>query len=127
MNKNFLIIDGILIPDMETGSLKIYQRHFDEYLRMIYPRLVCEERGYIWVIEADFEDIDSSLLHQLYGVMAANKSHMITFLPPNGKGETTESEFYLTSTPTPALKSWQEELPEWSGLSYVFEEIEPHD
>lgn len=126
MDKTFLVIDGILIPDMESGSLRIYQRDLGEYIRMINGRLVNEDRGYIWVIEADFEDIDTELLQQIDAAMAAKKNHTIAFLPPNGAKELISSEFYLTSTPTPALKSWMEELPNWSGLAYVFEEIEPH-
>ncbi len=125
--KNFLIIDGILIEDMESGSLKIYRKDIDVYIRMISGRLVREKRGYYWVIEADFSDIDTNLLQRLDNVLFANESHMITFLPSTGGKDTFTTEFYLTSSPTPALKSWKDELPEWSNFSYVFEEIKPHD
>lgn len=124
--KNFLIIDGILIPDMESNSLKIYQKDLDQYIRMISGRLVCEGRGYYWAIEADFSDIDAGLLNRLDNALAAKKEHQITFLPPTGKAETITSAFYLTGKPVPSLKSWMEELPEWSGVSYTFEEVRPN-
>lgn len=125
--KNFLIIDGILIPDMESKSLKIYRKDLDVYIRMVNGRLVCEKRGYYWVIEADFSDIDTELLKQLDTVLFSNKSHMITFLPATGETDTVTKEFYMTSSPEPALKSWQEELPEWSDFAYKFEEIRTHE
>lgn len=126
MDKNFLIIDGVLIPDMEAGSLKVYREDTDVYMRMISGRLVCEKRGYYWKIAADFSDIDTGLLEQLDGVLFSQKSHMITFLPSTGAKETITSEFYMTESPEPNLKSWQEELPEWADLSYTFEEVRPH-
>ncbi len=126
MDKNFLIIDGVLIPDMESGSLKVYQKDLDVYARMISGRLVCEKRGYYWVIEADFADIDTGLMEQLTAALYENKEHMITFLPSTGATGTITGEFYLTSSPEPALKSWMDELPEWEGLSYRFEEVKPH-
>lgn len=125
--KTFLIIDGVLIPDMETGSLKIYRRDLDVYVRMINGRLVCEKRGYYWVIEADFSDLDTGLLTQLDAVLFSKESHMVTFLPSTGTTDTITAEFYLTESPAPSLKSWQEELPEWSGFFYRFEEVRPHD
>lgn len=125
--KNFLLIDGILIKDMESGSLKIYRKDLDVYIRMINGGLVCEKRGYYWVIEADFSDIDTELLSLLDGVLFTNESHMITFLPSTGTTKTITSEFYMTGSPAPALKSWMDELPAWSSLSYTFEEVEPHD
>lgn len=125
-DKTFLIIDGILIPDMESESLKIYRKDLDVYLRMINGRLVDEKRGYYWVIEADFSDISNDLLKQLDAVLFANASHMITFLPSTGTTETVTTEFYLTSSPVPTLKSWLDELPEWSNFAYTFEEIRPH-
>lgn len=124
--KKFLIIDGVLIPDMESESLRIYRKDLDVYIRMVSGRLVCEKRGYYWVIEADFSDISNDLLKQLDSNLAAKKSHMITFLPSTGETGTITSEFYLTSSPSPALKSWMDELPEWSNFSYRFEEVQPH-
>lgn len=125
-DKNFLIIDSILVLDMEANSLKIYRKDIDVYIRMVNGRLVCEKRGYYWVIEADFSDIDTELLKQLDTVLFSNKSHIITFLPSTGSTDTVTTEFYMTKSPSPALKSWQDELPEWSGLSYTFEEVRPH-
>lgn len=125
-DKNFLIIDGILVPDMEANSLKIYRKDIDVYVRMVNGRLVCEKRGYYWVIEADFSDIDTELLGQLDTVLFSKESHMITFLPSTGSTDTVTAEFYMTTSPEPTLKSWRDELPEWSGLSYIFEEVRPH-
>lgn len=127
MEKNFLIVDGVLVEDMESGSLKIYRKDLDVYIRMISGRQVCEKRGWYWVIEADFSDIDTELMERLDAVLMASTNHIITFLPSNGSAATVTGTFHLTSRPAPALKSWQEELPEWSGLSYVFEEVRPHD
>lgn len=126
-DKNFLIIDGVLVKDMESGSLRVYESDGDVFIRMVSKRLVCEESWKWWVIEADFSDIDTELLEQLFEVLASKKDHLITFLPSNGKAEIITSEFYLTSRPAPALKSWQDELPEWENVSYVFEEVRPHD
>lgn len=126
MNNTFLIIDNILIPDMERGSLKIYRVPLDVTLRMISGRLTMEKRGYYWCIEANFSDIDTELLQQVDAALLARDTHTITFLPSTGGTETMTEEFYLTSSPKPGLKSWMEELPEWSGFSYVFEEVRPH-
>lgn len=125
--KNFLIIDGILVPDMERDSIKVYRVPLDVTIRMISGRLTMEKRGYYWVIEANFADIDTELLRQIESALLATDTHMITFLPSNGGTETLTQEFYLTSAPKPGLKSWMEELPEWSDLTYVFEEVRPHD
>lgn len=127
MDKNFLIIDGVLIPDMESESLKIYRKDLDVYVRMVNGRLVCEKRGYYWVVEADFSDISNELLKQLDAVLFVNKSHMITFLPSTGLTDTVTAEFYMTTGPEPNLKSWMEEVPEWSNFAYKFEEVRPHD
>lgn len=128
MNENnFLVIDNILIPDIEQKNFKVYEKDLDVMIRMINGRLVIEERGSIWVVEATFEDIDPELLKELYAAMKATKIHTIAFLPPNGGTEMTASRFCLTQQPQPALKSWYGELPEWSDMSYVFEEEEPHD
>lgn len=125
--KNFLIIDGVLIPDMESGSLKIYRKDLDVYIRMISGRMVCEKRGYYWVIEADFSDIDPDLLQLLDAALEETALHIITFLPPTGKTETRTSKFFLTKRPdSSALNSWQEELPEWGNFGYVFEEERAH-
>ncbi len=125
--KNFLSIDGILVPDMEQNNLKIYRKDIDVYVRMISGRLVCEKRGYYWLIEADFSDIATELLNRLDSVLFSKESHMITFLPSTGGTGLITSEFYLTSGPSPSLKRWMDELPEWSGLSYIFEEVRPHE
>lgn len=126
MNNIFLIIDDILIPDMERGNLKIYRVPLDVTARMISGRLTMEKRGYYWRIEANFSDIDTELLQQIDAALLANDTHTITFLPPTGGAEVLTEEFYLTSSPKPGLKSWMEELPEWSGFAYVFEEVRPH-
>ena len=127
MNKNFLIIDNILVPDMEQGSLKIYRVSLDKTLRMISGRLTMEKRGYYWSIEANFSDIDTQLLEQIDAALLAKDTHTISFLPSDGGAEIMTQEFYLTSSPKPGLKSWMEELPKWSGFSYVFEEVWPHN
>lgn len=126
MNKTFLIIDNILIPDMERNSLKISRVPLDVTIRMISGRLVMEKRGYYWRIEASFSDLDTELLQQIDAALLASDTHTITFLPPTGGKDVQTEQFYLTSGPKPGLKSWMEELPEWSGFSYVFEGIQPH-
>lgn len=124
--KNFLIINNILIPDMESDSLIIYENPLDQYIRMISGRLVEEERGKIWVIQATFEDIDPDLFRELTASLRGNVEHVIAFLPPDGGKDIISSRFYLTQQPNPKLRSWLNEYPDWGGLSYTFEEIEPH-
>lgn len=126
MTKDFLIINNILIPDMEKDSLIIYESPLDQNLRMISGRMVIEERGSIWVIQANFEDIDTDLLKQLTASLRSNRVHIIAFLPPDGGTELVTSQFVLTEQPNPALRSWQNDFPEWGGMSYTFEEERPH-
>lgn len=126
-DKNFLIIDGILVPDMESKSLKVYRVPLDVTIRMISGRLTMEKRGFYWAIDANFADINTELLKQIDAVLMASDTHMITFLPSDGGTKTLTREFYLTSAPKPGLKSWMEELPDWSDLAYVFEEIWPNN
>lgn len=125
--KDFLVINNILIPDMEKDSLTIYEQPLDQSLRMISGRMVIEERGRIWVIKANFEDIDTQLLQELTASLKSNWIHNIAFLPPDGGKNVISSRFVLTQQPTPALRSWQDEYPAWASLSYTFEEEEPHD
>lgn len=125
-SKDFLIINQILIPDMERDSLTIYENPLDQYLRMVSGRLVAEERGRIWVIKADFDEIDHELLNELTASLCSRWAHDIAFLPPNGGTDIVSSRFYLTQQPNPQLRSWQDEYPMWSTLEYTFEEIEPH-
>lgn len=126
-DKTFLIVNNILIPDMERDSLSIFETPLDQYLRMISGRMVIEERGSIWTIQANFEDIDTALLKELTSSLKSNWVHNITFLPPDGGTELVTSRFVLIQQPNPVLRSWQFDLPEWGTLSYVFEEENPHD
>lgn len=125
--KDFLVINNILIPDMEQDSLTIYEQPLDQTLRMISGRMVIEERGRIWVIKANFEDIDPDLFRRMTASLRSNWIHNIAFLPPDGGKEVIASRFVLTQQPAPALRSWQDEYPAWASLSYTFEEEEPHD
>lgn len=124
--KNFLIIDGVLIPDMEQNSVRIYEKDLNVYLRMIGGKMVIEGRGKVWVIEASFGDMDSGLLSLLNAVMGTTSIHTITFLPPSGGEATITTKFVMTKSPQPSLKSWMDELPEWSGFDYIFEEEQAH-
>lgn len=124
--RDLLVIDNVLIPDMERDRLKIYEKDLDVELRMMSGRMVIEERGKIWVIEASFSEIDAGLLKELTDAMAGTQVHTIAFLPPTGGADLRSGRFILTKRPQPALKSWMAELPEWSGLEYTFEEEIPH-
>lgn len=126
MGKDFLVINDILIPDMEQDSLLIFETPLDQYIRMISGRLVAEERGKIWTIQASFEEIPQELFRQLTASLRGRWEHLIAFLPPDGGKDVISSRFYLTKQPNPKLHSWQNEYPEWGGLEYEFEEIEPH-
>lgn len=107
--------------------MTIYEQPLDQYLRMISGRMVVEQRGSIWVIKADFADIDTELLRKLTTALQGRYVHNIAFLPPNGKTDLIVSRFCLTAQPNPALRSWIGDLPEWASLSYTFEEEEPHE
>lgn len=128
MNKNFLIINNVLIPDLLENAISIYKKDLDQYIRMIGGNLVCEEVGYVWMIEVNRGEIDADNLRTLDAALYKNgKELTIAFLPPDGSTNMIVSQFFMTEGPKPSLKSWVNELPEWSGYTMTFEEVDAHD
>ena len=123
----FLSIDGVEIEDLEEDDYKAYEEELGVSDRMISGRRVEELRATVWVVELSYAAIDAGTMARLNQVLKAKRQHELFFLPSTGGTELVTGTFHLTALPQPSLKSWTGDVPQWSGYTLHFEEINGHD
>lgn len=127
MENVFLVIDDIEVEDLESGDYTAYEEELGVSDRMISGRRVEELRATVWVVEINYASIDAETMLKLNAAFKASRRHQLFFLPSTGGTELATGWFHLTALPAPSLNRWTSAVPEWSGYTLRFEEIDGHD
>ena len=128
MANMFLSIDGIEIDGITENDYTAYEEELGVSDRMISGRRVEELRATVWVVQVNYSVIDADTMLALQTSLHATRRHFLVFLPSTGGAELKSGYFHLTAQPQPKLSRWYEgTIPEWTGFTLRFEEIDGHD
>lgn len=128
MSNLFLVIDGVEIDGIEENDYTAYEEELGVSDRMISGRRVEELRATVWVVQVNYSSIDADTMARLQTALHATRRHFLVFLPSTGGSELKTGYFHMTAQPQPTLSRWNNGgVPEWSGFTLRFEEIDGHD
>ena len=121
-----LIINDIALPEISNNGFRSAPQELSQSIEMISGRMVKEIRGYVQVIQAQYSYIDKDLWARLAPVLRSKNSMQVAYLPDDGT-ELVTGTFLVTSITDPTFSFSAGGVPYWTGLSFTFREVKPHD
>ena len=120
-----ILNNSVYLPETSRDKYKCYPSLLGTQVDMISGRRVLEVRGWVQVIEYEYDYMGDSLMRQVLAVLRSGQSFPVAYLPDNS--DTLAVSTFLTQDfPQPTFAFSKAGVPYWHNVSFTLREVKPH-
>lgn len=120
-----ILADNIYLPQTSHDKYKCYPAQLGEQVDMISGRRVLEVRGWVQMIEYEYDYMGNELMRKVNAVLRSGKSFQAAYLPDDGDSLVV-STFLTESFPQPTFAFSRGGKPYWHNVAFTLREVKPH-
>lgn len=120
-----ILNNSVYLPETSRDKYKCYPSLLGTQVDMISGRRVLEVRGWVQIIEYEYDYMGDSLMRQVLAVLRSGQSFPVAYLPDNS--DTLAVSTFLTQDfPQPTFAFSKAGVPYWHNVSFTLREVKPH-
>lgn len=120
-----ILNNSIYLPQTSRDQYRCYPSQLGTQVDMISGRRVLEVRGWVWVVEYEYDYMGNDLMRQVNAVLRSGKSFTASVL--TDESDTMIVSTFLTDTfPMPYFAFSRSGVPYWHNVSFTLREVSPH-
>lgn len=120
-----ILNNSIYLPQTSRDRYRCYPIQLGEQVDMISGRRVLEVRGWVQMVEYEYDYMGNELMRQVNAVLRSGKSFPVAYLPDGGD-QLVVSNFLTESFPQPYFAFSKQGIPYWHNISFTLREVKPH-
>ena len=120
-----IINNSLYLPQTSWNKYRCYPEQLGTQVDMISGRRVLEVRGWVQIIEYEYDYMGNDLMRQLNTVLRSGKSFPVTYLPDESD-EMAVGMFLTDEFPTPKFAFSRNGVGLWHNVSFKLREVSPH-
>lgn len=120
-----ILNNSVYLPETSRDKYKCYPSLLGTQVDMISGRRVLEVRGWVQIIEYEYDYMGDSLMRQVLAVLRSGQSFPVAYLPDNAD-TLTVSTFLTQDFPQPTFAFSKSGVPYWHNVAFTLREVKPH-
>lgn len=120
-----ILNNSIYLPETSQDKYRCYPSSLSTRLEMISGRMVEEVRGWVQMIEYEYDYMGNDLMRQVLSVLRSGTSFPVAYLPDGGDSLIV-STFLTEDFPTPTFAFSKAGKPYWHNVQFTLREVRPH-